>query len=705
MSLKEIFGDRKAQVFVIEPNASLRQGVSNALKQLGFSNVLRFGSIQEVTGILNTENKPDWVLASLMPTESLNLFNLLEYCIKNERLNSCRLSLFVDETESFCVRDAMQMGLLSFHPKEVNVDSIRLELGRLIELMASCGWDPCLTSFHYIADLCITSADFEEINFLVKNLLALYPNDPQVNYRQAQCQFIQGNVSKAVFLLRQVRSTAPKMAKSVDELCVKYLGQRLDENNSDNITFAQTYDLRSVSIVDPDETIQNSLKTVFERLGTQQIDCFSDGKTFMESLSAAAAPSVVVMEWKIPQISGPALLQRIRLEKKLDIPVILHSSIVGEKDRLLLREMGVTDIISKPLYANILIEEIKTIIEHEKSGEDADVLERHIRGKLRTRDLAGAQAFFEQMRKSNKIPDARKDQLQAEIMLFQGDLAQAKKLAVASLNAGGENLLLLDLLGRVLLKQRDFQMGMKFMDKANRLSPTNIERLCALAESSAEMGDKQAAESRLDQVRKIDADSQLAVETSTVIAIDSGDMEIVKNLMDKVTSKENVVAVLNNKAVYLVSMDRVSEGMSLYSKALRALPPRAQELKEMITYNMGLAYAKLGDLKKAARVLGPIAENRDSRLYAKCRSLYARIKKAIEANTELVLLKGAEQKNSLEEAFAPLEITSINRDLPTVDHIIHPGQLCCYLIFQSRHAVHPDVVSLLEKRSKMLGGA
>ena len=580
-----------------------------------------------------------------------------------------------------------------------------MELGRLIDIMASCSWDPCLTSFHYIIDLCIAAGDFAEIGNLVKNMLALYPNEPQVNFRYAQSEFIQGAISKAVFLLRQVRSVAPKMSKAIDELCVKYLGERLDDNSTENITFAQRFDLRGVAIIDPDETIQNALKSVFERLGAPQIDSFSDGKSFVEWLNTVTPPpSVVVMEWKIPLVSGPALLQRVRLEKKLDLPVIVHSSIVGEKDRLLLREMGVTDIIYKPLYANILIEEIKTIIEHERSGEDADVLERHIRGKLRTRDLAGAQAIFEQMRKNAKIQDARKDQLQAEILLFQGDLAGAKRLAVAALNAGGENLLLLDLLGRILLKQRDYPMGMKFMDKAQRLSPTNIERLCALAESSAEMGDGSAAENRLDQVRKIDQESQLAVETSTVIAIDRGDMEIVKNLMDKVTSKENVVAVLNNKAVYLVSQDRVSDGMSLYTKALRALPPRATELRETVTYNMGLAYAKVGELKKAARVLGPIAENRDSRLHGKCRSLYARVKKAIEANTELVL-KTTEQKNSLEDAFAPLEISLVNRDLPVVEHVIRPGQLCCYLIFQSRHPVHPDVIALLEKRSKMLSSA
>ncbi|MBF0443855.1 MAG: response regulator, partial [Oligoflexales bacterium] len=422
---------------------------------------------------------------------------------------------------------------------------------------------------------------------------------------------------------------------------------------------------------------------------------FSDGKSAYEFLSSNEIPSLVVMEWKLPALNGPALLQRIRLQLKLDIPLIIYSSVVGDGDRLLLREMGVTEVISKPMYQKLLMEEIKTVILNEKSGTDIERIESKIRVKLRQGDFGGAQALLDVVQKNDKIPAFIKAQLQAETLCFKGNYVEAKEFAINALNEGGENLMLLDLLGKILLNLKEFEFSKKFLDKAAKLSPNNIERLCALAEVNGEIGDNDGLQTRLDQAKKIDKESEYITESEAAIAITSGNIKLAQNLMKTMNSSESLVARLNNKAVSLVNQEKASEAVNLYQKALNAISIKSKSLSETVYYNLGLAFAKSGELEKATMALQHVNNDTNRRVSVKSKSLLQRIKKCVDRGESLVL-KTADNKKLTDESFLSIEIVSSPNELPIAKDAL-PGDICCHLIYQIERSPDSHVLELLLK--------
>ncbi len=84
-------------------------------------------------------------------------------------------------------------------------------------------------------------------------------------------------------------------------------------------------------------------------LGVHEVHAFQDGQKAWEAIESGLQVDAVIMEWKIPNLSGPLFLQRLRMQGQVTLPVIVLSSLVTKKDKNLLREMGVATVVEKPL--------------------------------------------------------------------------------------------------------------------------------------------------------------------------------------------------------------------------------------------------------------------------------------------------------------------------------------------------------------------
>lgn len=696
------FSSKSIQVFVVEPNGSLRQGISAALKELGFTNILRFESLKDCAPLLQSENTPDWIITSLMKKDAANAFHLLEYCLRSSKMHRCSITILLDEDELFCIKEAFQLGILSWQVKGANTDKYKEDFQKLITAIERCGGDLCLTAFENLYAYLYEHKEYEEMEKLIKNISSIYTENLSISMKHCEVLFLQNKIPMAIKTIRHIRSLNPKYMKALDTVAKKYLGRKIDSSVDEDVSFAEDYDVENAIVIDPDETIHSAMKEIFWPLGIKDTNSFSRGEEAYEWISEHQDISLIIMEWKIPGMSGPALIQRIKSEVNANIPIIIHSSVVKESDSYLLKEMGITGLIKKPLYKKLLVEEVKLLLVEEKSGSNVDTQIKNIRNKIKSNDLAGAETLLNYLVNSENVNSALVDQVRAEINFSMGNMVKAKELALKALNSGEENLQLLDLLGKILLKLKEFSLSKKFLDKASRLSPHNIERLCALAETNMELGDQERSQAHLEQAKKVDKDSTLIQETEATIAINDGNIELAREIMNNISSVNNVVARLNNKAVFLVNQDQIDEAMSLYNKAFKTLHKKHSDHMETLLYNISLAYVRLGKLQKAEELLKKILINPDSRLYKKSKSLYSRIVQSLKTGKELILNTKVDDSES-EEDLQPVEMvdSKVKNILPVTDNS-KPGELCCHLIYAMISEPSDEVLKLLDNQPKFL---
>ena len=60
---------------------------------------------------------------------------------------------------------------------------------------------------------------------------------------------------------------------------------------------------------------------------------------------------------------------------------------------------------------------------------------------------------------------------------------------------------------------------------------------------------------------------------------------------------------MNNRAVTLARNGRFEDGISLYKKTIESIPTSWKSIIASVYYNLGLAYARYGDLQKAEKTL------------------------------------------------------------------------------------------------------
>jgi two-component system, OmpR family, response regulator ChvI len=115
-----------------------------------------------------------------------------------------------------------------------------------------------------------------------------------------------------------------------------------------------------VTVVDDDELFLESVSTNLADAG-YRTDSFPGGAEAIRYLSSTPAADLVLLDWKMPGISGIEVMQRLRAEK-IDIPIIfltVLSDQIYEEAGLL---GGAVDFVEKSRSFSILLRRIELIL-------------------------------------------------------------------------------------------------------------------------------------------------------------------------------------------------------------------------------------------------------------------------------------------------------------------------------------------------------
>lgn len=119
----------------------------------------------------------------------------------------------------------------------------------------------------------------------------------------------------------------------------------------------------SVMIVEPVEGLLRELAEAFEALGMKALT-FSDGKQAYTYLSKEDPPEVVLCEWEVPLVSGPALLKAIRKRPgALFQPLTVMLSHHAEKAQIAQAyQAGADGFLLKPFGLNDLLQFLEGVL-------------------------------------------------------------------------------------------------------------------------------------------------------------------------------------------------------------------------------------------------------------------------------------------------------------------------------------------------------
>jgi DNA-binding response OmpR family regulator len=137
---------------------------------------------------------------------------------------------------------------------------------------------------------------------------------------------------------------------------------------------SQTLPLRPAArilVVEDDPAVQKALKRLFETEG-YAVEVQADGQSAVESFQAAA-PAAVVLDLRLPKMSGREVCKEIKAHAPA-LPIVVLSAASDVSDKVLLLELGADDYVTKPFSPRELLARVRAALRHTARVPEAQIV-------------------------------------------------------------------------------------------------------------------------------------------------------------------------------------------------------------------------------------------------------------------------------------------------------------------------------------------
>jgi two-component system, OmpR family, response regulator len=119
--------------------------------------------------------------------------------------------------------------------------------------------------------------------------------------------------------------------------------------------------LNKICYVEDDADIQQIVRMSLERIGKMTIEIVGDPTRAVETI-IAFKPDLVMLDWMMPVMDGPAVLRKMREHAETkDLPVVFITAKASQRELDELRAMGAAGTISKPFSPKDLPDQLRSI--------------------------------------------------------------------------------------------------------------------------------------------------------------------------------------------------------------------------------------------------------------------------------------------------------------------------------------------------------
>ena len=118
--------------------------------------------------------------------------------------------------------------------------------------------------------------------------------------------------------------------------------------------------MKKILIAEDDEMMLKTMEFKLVKEGYHVILC-PNGQIALEKI-VSESPDLIISDIMMPYITGLYIVNRVKIELKLDIPIIVLSAVGLEKTVLKAFELGADDFITKPFNPNELSIRVKRLL-------------------------------------------------------------------------------------------------------------------------------------------------------------------------------------------------------------------------------------------------------------------------------------------------------------------------------------------------------
>lgn len=669
--------DPAIKIVTVHASGTIRTLINSELRNRGFQDVVGAPDLQTVIGILET-GLIHWLITPVIMDDKINVFQILQLITEDPSMMNMRISFITDDKiDPLKLTKSFDMGLLSCHSKMQSKADVEEEMRVLFDYDKLYAGNNSLVAAEYLRKILRESGHLTELLRFEKSLFQLNLGNIPLLLHLAEAYLCNKLLEQAQTLFSQALVVDPGLKVQIDALKARYPELAYNASTEPAPDSHNVLGLSTCLLIEPDATVMEQVKELLKQLGVKDIYAFADPLLSLQWLEKKIVPELILFEWRLAQIPGPIFVQKIRDALGFGLPVSVMNKDLTERDMPILHEMGVTDRVRKPIEPQAFFQDVIWVINQDRVPTEPLVLVQKIRQAMADQNFEKMAAYTKRYIESDKPSEAEKTLLQAEIAYFRGNYPSAKNLALSSLKAGLASVGVMSLLGKALMKMRDFESALRCLENAEVVSPANVKRICNIAETHLEMGDRESFEEKLDEAKELVPESQEILEVETKAALVDGDSGKARDLVKSLDSLLSIVTFTNNRAIALIRTDRFDEGIELYKEAIEAVPPQRTEILSILFYNLGLALARLNRLDEAQKELIHAATQKNEKLRNKIGSLKLKIKKTLEegGKLELYTVSGkpagdqasADPQKDFEELMMALKI--------------NPGDLCCHKIF------------------------
>ena len=116
-----------------------------------------------------------------------------------------------------------------------------------------------------------------------------------------------------------------------------------------------------ICYVEDDEDIQRIVRLSLERVGKMTVAVVSDPTQAIATI-AEFRPDLVMLDWMMPVLAGPALFRQMKLRPDTSaLPVVFITAKASQRDLDELKSLGAAGTISKPFSPKDLPDQLRAI--------------------------------------------------------------------------------------------------------------------------------------------------------------------------------------------------------------------------------------------------------------------------------------------------------------------------------------------------------
>ncbi len=451
------------------------------------------------------------------------------------------------------------------------------------------------------------------------------------------------------------------------------------EENQQTVQSINVLGIERCIVIDPNVKDLKIAETFLTELGVPDIKVFSNPESVFDFIKSKLRIDIIIFEWSFPTLEGPILVQKLRDLLGISIPLTVINKDLMESDMPILREMGVTDRIRKPLVKENFLQDIIWIINQDRCPTEPFMILQKLIYALKEKNQENIALLQKKYIENEKVNEADRLYVKALVAYNAGYYLVAKEAALNSLKLMGNSLDALNILGKAMMKLREFEAALRCLENAQMMSPKNVERICRIAEAHLENGDDESYKDSLEEAMLLDEDHTAVHETKVKGALKHHNENLTKQLMSKLDSLEEIVSYTNNRAVALIRTQSFEAGIRLYQNAIASIPEDRMLIRNILAYNLSLGFIRTGSEEKAYELLKDLPFDLESSMGKRIKSLKTRLAKSLK-DGETFKLKPP-KVDTLDNQKEKLEELSRQGKELLESLKVSPGQICCHKIF------------------------